>query len=235
MERLLAALPDAGEKTAENVHAIRKLGKSIRGGFALTGLQDTAGRRIQAIGRLLSANRDAVSRQSTWNKLEWNEEPEIAAAITRLLEQQTGVPHPPAETLQWCATLSREAREILDAQEDEALERKASSSAAKLRRKLKKRIRGLNSRTKNEFHETRKALKAHLGALRYLPEAPGPESGAEQLADLLGDENDLATLSAWLETHGFTARLAPGLWKHLRKRTGKIRRKSTKSAKKLFS
>ena len=37
-----------------------------------------------------------------------------------------------------------------------------------------------------------------------------------ELPELLGDENDLATLSEWLEDHGFTAKMVPGLWTRLK-------------------
>ena len=33
-----------------------------------------------------------------------------------------------------------------------------------------------------------------------------------ELPELLGDENDLGTLSEWLEKHGFAAEMVPSLW-----------------------
>ncbi len=235
LERLLSGLPGADEKVPEQIHAIRKLGKSLRGGFSLIGLQNTAGREIQAVGRLLSTTRDATSRRNTWKRLEWNEQPETANAITRLLDQETECHRPPAESIAWCAARAAEARAILDALDEETLSRRARSGVAKLRRKVKKRSRNLGSRDDCEFHETRKALKAYLGALKYLPKESAPPAGVEQLANLLGDENDLATFSAWLDGHGFSARLVPDLWKHLLKRTRKVHRKAIRSAKKLDS
>ena len=47
----------------------------------------------------------------------------------------------------------------------------------------------------------------------------------DRLAKWLGDENDLATLSGWLEAHGFTERFAPGLWKTVRKARSRLQRK----------
>jgi hypothetical protein len=55
------------------------------------------------------------------------------------------------------------------------------------------------------------------------------------LAELLGDENDLATLSTWLERHGFNENFVPNLWKDLSKARRKLRRKAIRDAAQLTS
>src|SRR5687768_18434084 len=89
MEHLLAGLLDSKGRVAEEIHVLRKLGKSLRGGFALFRLGRTSAREVQAIGRLLSGPRDAVSRLNTWNKLGWKGDAPAAAAIVGLLDLQT--------------------------------------------------------------------------------------------------------------------------------------------------
>ena len=89
MARLLVGLIDSKGRVAEEVHAIRKLGKSLRGGFSLFRLGKSSAKEIQAIGRLLSGPRDAVSRLNTWHKLAWNDDASATAAIVGLLDQQT--------------------------------------------------------------------------------------------------------------------------------------------------
>ena len=76
MRQRLHGLLDAKGRVAEEVHAIRKLGKSLRGGFSLFRLEKSAALEIQAIGRLLAGPRDAVSRLKTWNKLGWVGDPQ---------------------------------------------------------------------------------------------------------------------------------------------------------------
>ena len=89
LKKQLLGLLDSSGRVAEEVHSIRKLGKSLRGGFSLFGLKQSSGGEIQAIGRLLSEPRDATSRLKTWNTLAWNGDPPVAAAIAALINQQT--------------------------------------------------------------------------------------------------------------------------------------------------
>jgi hypothetical protein len=87
-----------------------------------------------------------------------------------------------------------------------------------------KRCRKLDPSAKEDFHDARKALKAYLGALGFMPEGLiTPDPILADLPELLGDENDLATLSEWLEKHGFTAELVPDLWNKLKERRHHLR------------
>jgi hypothetical protein len=226
MEHLLRGLLDTRGRVAEEVHATRKLGKSLRGGFALFGLGQSSAREIQAIGRLLSGPRDAVSRLSTWKKVGWSGDAPAAAAIVALLEQLThsAARRPPPETVAWCVERVRSARRNLEELPSEPLAGQLAAGLAKLDRQVVKRCRKLEREGKEDFHDARKALKAYLGALGFLPAGLVPlDPKLTELPELLGDENDLATLSEWLEKHGFTAELVPGLWDKLKRLRQQLR------------
>lgn len=218
LKRMLHGLHDSKGRVAEEIHAIRKLGKSLRGGFALFGLGKSAASQIQAIGRLLAASRDAVSRFNTWNKLGWEGDPSACAAIAGLLEQQThsAARRPPPEAIDWCLARVDAACAELRALPEDSLSGRCGKGIDKLRKKLRKRFKDLDHGREEDFHEARKALKAWLGVLGFLPDRfPATDSLPLKLADCLGDENDLATLAIWLGEHGFTARFVPDLWQCL--------------------
>ena len=229
MKQRLLGLLDSKGKVADEIHAIRKLGKSLRGGLALFRLEKTASLEIQAVSRLLSGPRDATSRANTWHRLAWNADPRLAAAIATLLDQHThsASRRPPPETVAWCVDRAAAARQELDRLPTDGLAARAASGLARLERRLRHRCRKLDHRSDERFHQARKALKAWFGAISFLSadvEAHDPE--LEILAELLGDENDLATLADWLEIHGFTPRFAP----HLRQAITKARRKLQQKA-----
>ena len=234
MKEMLTGLLDSKGKVAEEVHALRKLGKSLRGGFALFGLGKSAALEIQVIGRLLSGPRDAVSRLNTWNKLAWVGEPKVAAAIYGLLEQQThsAARRPPQETMDWCIERVIHAQGELFALPADSLSAKIRSGMEKLEKRTLKRCNKLDHRAEEDFHEARKAVKAWLGAVGFLTEGSVPINPKyHDLAEVLGDENDLATLSTWLDEHGFTARFAPDLWKSLNKTRRICQRRAIKDGK----
>lgn len=226
MEQLLRGLLDTRGRIAEEVHATRKLGKSLRGGFSLFRLGRTSSLEIQAIGRLLSGPRDAVSRLSTWNKLDWREDPTAAAAIAALLEQQThsAARRPPLETVSWCLERVAAARENLGKLPAEDLAERISRGLKKLKKRVSKRCLTLDHSGDEDFHDARKSLKAYLGALEFLPKGMvTPDPRLAELPELLGDENDLATLSEWLENHGFTPDFVPSLWTSLKEHRDRFR------------
>ena len=231
MERLLSGLLDAKGRIAEEVHAIRKLGKSLRGGFSLFRLGGNSAKEIQAIGRLLAGPRDAVSRLSTWEKLAW--EGDAAAAIHGLLEQQThsAARRPPAETVAWCVARVTAARQNLLELPPTELAGRLSTGLRKLDKQVTQRCNRLDRRGEEDFHDARKALKAYLGALGFLPDgAVIPEAKWIDLPEILGDENDLATLATWLDQHGFTRNFVPTLWKKLGKSRARLRKRAIQDA-----
>jgi CHAD domain len=233
MSHLLGLLLDSKGRVADEVHAIRKLGKSLRGGFSLFGLGKSSAREIQAIGRLLSASRDAVSRRSTWERLGWESDSLVAGAIAGLLEQQThsAARRPPPEAIAWCIERVDHAREALVALPEETLEDTIAKGLRRLEKDVRKCSRRMHRRGEDDFHDTRKALKAYLGAIGFLPSGEiTPDPKMTELAELLGDENDLATLSDWLIEHGFTDRFAPELWKKLKKSRRKLQSRAVDDA-----
>ncbi len=238
MERSLQHLLNGNGRVAEEVHAIRKLGKSLRGGFALFRLGKSSAREIQAIGRLLAEPRDAVSRFNTWKKLGWEKDPAAHAAITALLDQLThsAARRPPAETIAWCVERVVQARKCLENLPADELPDRIARGLKKLSKQVKKRCKNLDHREEEDFHDARKALKAYLGALGFLPEEsvpPHPEMAA--LAELLGDENDLATLADWLAAHGFTEYFAPHLWEKLKSTRTELRNQALADAETLLA
>jgi len=238
MEHLLRGLLDSRGRIAEEVHATRKLGKSLRGGFALFGLGKTSSPEIQAIGRLLSGPRDAVSRLSTWKKFAWDEDAAAAAAIAALLDQQThsAARRPPPETVAWCVDRVIAARKNLEELSPESLAEQIAHGLRKLEKQVVKRCQNLDHSGKEDFHDARKALKAYLGALGFMPEGLVTlDPKLAELPELLGDENDLTTLSEWLESHGFTAELVPGLWTRLKARRNHLRNEVVQEIAQLFS
>jgi hypothetical protein len=238
MKRLLTGLLDTKGKVAEEVHSIRKLGKSLRGGFSLFRLEKTASTEIQAIGRLLSGPRDAVSRFNTWNKLAWSADPLVSEAIGQLLEQQThsAARRPPQGTIDWCLARVDAALAALGELTEENLDHVLAQGIAKLERRAIKRCRKLRNRREEDCHEARKALKALLGAAGFLPEnGSSLDPRFHDLAERLGDENDLSTLSLWLSDHGFTERFAPDLWKTVATERRTLQRKAIADVKRLSS
>lgn len=238
MEQLLIGLLDSKGRVAEEVHAIRKLGKTLRGGFSLFRLGKTSAREIQAIGRLLSGPRDAVSRLSTWKKLGWDADASSAAAILGLLDQQTysAARKPPQETISWCIERVNAARKELEELPQDKLAERIDKGIKKLQKQVCKRCGRLDHRGEENFHDARKALKAYLGALGFLPEgAVVLDTKMTDLAEILGDENDLATLSAWLEEHGFTTDFVPSLWEKVEKSRNKLRKQAIQDATQLIA
>jgi hypothetical protein len=100
---------------------------------------------------------------------------------------------------------------------DEDLADRMASGLARLERRVLKRCRRLGPGADEDFHQARKAIKAWLGASGFLVAGMVPQDPKlDMLAALLGDENDLASLSGWLENHGFGKRFAPDLWQLLK-------------------
>lgn len=233
----LHELLDSKGRVAEEVHAIRKLGKSLRGGFALFRLGKSSAKEIQAIGRLLSGPRDAVSRLGTWERIGWADDPSAASAIHELLVQQThsAARKPPKETVDWCVERVTAARKNLQELPAEGLPDRLSRGMKKLRKRVARRCRSLDRCGEEDFHDTRKALKAYLGALAMLPEQSYPlEKKLAALPELLGDENDLATLSSWLADHGFTDVFVPTLWGKIEDARHELRKEVIRDVAELF-
>lgn len=228
LKQQLRELRKSREATAGGVHEIRKRAKAVRGGLALFRIGQSAGREIQAIGRLLSATRDAASRQATWDRLGWQEDARVAAAISSLLGQQSEAMSgpPPPGAVAWCLERVDAAQRNLRQLPAETLTKSFRQGLTRLGRRLRQRCGRLECGRDAGFHEARKAVKAWTGARRFLPAGlPRDHRSLDRLAERLGHENDLATLSGWLEEHGFTERFAPDLWKTVGKARHRLQRK----------
>jgi hypothetical protein len=124
----------------------------------------------------------------------------------------------------WCSERVAFARKHLEELRSETLEERIALGLKKLEKRVMKRCRGLDHCRIEDFHEARKSLKAYIGAIGYLPMglvSLDPKLAA--LSELLGDENDLATLSKWLEGHGFTVVFVPELWGKLEEFRSRLR------------
>lgn len=233
MERLLRGLLDSHGKVADEIHEVRKAGKRLRGGLTVAGEAKACIRWIAVIGRMLGGVRDGMVRDKTWESLKIPAAPEgsIEAAIGAMLaaEAKASARKPPKEVVDWCQLAIAQVRTRIDAVGPEYLAIRAEEGAERLKKRLRKRLKRALETVRNEdFHACRKAAKAWLGGVSMVApafELPGREA-AEKLCSSLGDENDLEVLSLWLEAHGFTPATSSTVWKRLRKRQEKIRRRS---------
>jgi len=233
MERLLVGLNDSHGKVAEEILQVRKLGKSLRGALTLCGEPKPCIRWIAVIGRMLGGTRDATVRVKTWKSLESGEAApgSVEAAIGAMLELEASAANrrPPQAVIDWSQAALGQVVSRLAARSEEDLAVSCTEGAVRLERQLRKRLKRALQRVRNEdFHDCRKAAKAWRGGMSLvLPgvELPGSKE-AKQLADSLGEENDLEVLARWLTRRGFTPATAGAAWKTLRKRQEKIRRRS---------
>jgi hypothetical protein len=235
MERRLHGLLDSKGRVAEETHALRKLGKSIRGGLNLFGLPKSAVRAIRAIGRLLGGPRDAVSRRTTWQRLALAEGPHAeefsVAAIGALLDQhaRSAARRPPPQTISWAEVRLRHCRAALSAIPEETLSHRAEKGLRKLRKQIRTSLRAIiTDHGEHQFHDLRKAIKAWLGALHHLGQTP--DERIVQFTDLLGDVNDLHVFATWLDSHGFVRALAPISWRAVDEKLGNLKKDLLRTA-----
>jgi len=233
MERRLGGLDDGHGRVADEVHQLRRLGKRLRGGLAMSGEAKPCLRWIAVIGRMLGASRDATVRARTWGKLGFDAPVagSVEAAIGALLELEAEAARrrPPQAVGDWSRSAIGQVRGRLEARDAGELAAAAEQGAEEFRRRLRKQLKRTLQRVRDEdFHECRKATKAWLGGMSLVAPAiePAGRAEAEKLADSLGEENDLEVLARWLTERGFSPATAAAAWKSLRKRQEKVRRRS---------
>lgn len=221
MLKRLGGLLDAKGKVADETHALRKLGKSLRGGLVLIEAPKSAVRAVSAVGRLLGAPRDSISRQTTWRRLGLAEgshaEERSVAAIGALLDHYAtaATRRPPEPVVAWAEVRLRHAVAALAAIPAEELDDRIRDGKHRLARRVLRRLKAVEKKPEVvQLHDLRKAIKAWLGALHHLNEKPASE--LVECADILGDINDLYVLGAWLSERGFTLELAPIPWRALK-------------------
>lgn len=231
MEVRLHGLLDSRRRVSEDVHEIRKLGKSLRGGLVLVGMPGETVRAVVAVGRMLAGQRDAVSRRKTWERLGWEEgphgqDPSVRAvgAMLKKLARSAGR-RPPEEAVVWAEARIWEVRRALARSSEEELQAELPHGVRRLKRRVCKRLKHLGMRERDfpAFHAARKSLKAWLGAQALLAEPSDAECVA--LAELLGDENDLSALEIWLDSRGFSTDMSPVVWQLVNDRHHKLRAK----------
>jgi len=227
MARRLRGLLDAKTRVADETHALRKFGKSLRGGMTLLGVPKSARRAVGAVGKMLGAPRDSVSRSTTWHRLGLAEGPHAGEssvlAISALLgvHARSATRRPPAAAVEWEEIRLQHASTALLALAADDLEARVEAGRRHLAKQLRKRLKTVRHHPgASELHELRKALKAWIGALHHLGE--DADKSLVEYADLLGDVNDLEVLGSWLEAHGFSPALAPLPWKALRTRLNRL-------------
>lgn len=233
MESLLSSLGSEPERVGEVIHALRKKGKVLRGALVMIGESKASIRRIALIGGMLGQARDAVVRLKTLSQLLPGEVAKESAesALLSLLEQEAYAAsrQPPAEVVEWSLAALAKVRDRLEVKDDAEIAAAAAEGATKLERQFVKRLKRALDRVRNQdFHDCRKTAKAWLGGMALTAPERALRGGQEaaQLADALGEENDLEVLSAWLSAQGFTHSICPTVWKVLRKRQEKVRRQS---------
>jgi hypothetical protein len=204
LKSLIADLAAGHGRVADITHAIRQHGKILRGGLILASIDKERVRDLRRIARILAAPRDAVTCLNAWRRLDAPAEDADYQVIDDLLVLQTRITarKPPASCAAWCEQRLDVLAAALSAaslnHKDERMFRKAH----KLERRVHRSAKGLAKGTSDAFHDCRKRCKAWLGAARYLGLAGEETTTCKKLAHILGDENDLATLTDWLEAHG---------------------------------
>ena len=217
VERALAELGQQHSDVAGAVHQVRKRCKKIRGllrlvrgGFAASYQRENAW--FRDLARRLSGPRDARAMLECYDRLHSafsaELEPDAFAGIRQSLVARSGSVHQGdqlADKVDDTVTALQEARlRILGWRLEEegfaALDRGLSRTYRRARRAQRASYR---TPSPEQFHEWRKRVKYHWYQLRLLRQLwPGPMKGliaeAGQLADLLGDDHDLAVLSETL-------------------------------------
>jgi CHAD domain-containing protein len=217
LDRALAELNDPGTDTAEAVHQVRKRCKKIRGVLRLVRGSLSASYRqenvwFRDLARRLSGPRDAQAMLESFDQLREafsaDLEPGAFAGVRKALAERRTEVHEGgamAERVADTVEALRAARVRvpgwrLDDAGFAALEQGLSRT---YRRARKAQRVAYAQPTPEHFHEWRKRVKYHWYHLRLLRELwPAPVKAlalqARRLADLLGDDHDLAVLQETL-------------------------------------
>ena len=218
LDRALAELNDRDTEFAEAVHQVRKRCKKIRGLLRLVrGSLSASYRRENAwfrdLARRLSGPRDAQAMLESFDQLReafsGDLGPGAFAGVREALAERRSDVHEGDELAERVAdtveVLQAARMRVLgwrlDDQGFAALQRGLSRT---YRRARKAQRASYAIPTAEQFHEWRKRVKYHWYHLRLLRELwPVPMKGfaaqARQLADLLGDDHDLAVLQETLK------------------------------------
>lgn len=233
MDDRLRRLIDSKGRVADEIHALRRLGKQLRGALMIAGEPKPCIRSVGFIGSMLGGPRDAVVRLDTWKLLAIEHEVQgsIEGVITALLAQQSKsfARRPPAELVAWGQSIIGGIRMRLESAAPAALEDRCAKGAERMLRRFRKRLKkAINKADDRDFHEVRKSAKAWLGGMTLLEPGAVPPGGDEvrQLGELLGEEHDLQVFAEWLGENGFSPANVPRVWRRISKVQTRTRRAS---------
>jgi len=233
----LAALADRQQDAVENIHTLRKNGKRLRGGLELLGAPEPVIQELRDFGRLLSVARDSTVRVLTMRALCERAgegvmaDPEFEVAMRQLEAESKLGGAPPAavrkfirDRLESVVEWLQDARFSGSKGVTKRMRQLISRAERRLRviarkpKQLERRLRVIARKPKQleDYHETRKAVKALLGAAQFLFETPERALRREmrrldRLGEDLGWVQDLDVLDEWLENHGLTTARLPVL------------------------
>jgi len=195
----------------------------LRGGLELLGAPEPVLRELRDFGRLLGVARDASVRVQTMRALcerageAVKADPEFEVVMRQLRAESKLGGMPPA-------AVRRFIRDRLESVVEWLQDASFSGSkgvAKRMRRLISRAERRLKviagkPRQLEDHHESRKAVKALLGASQFLFKTPEPALRREmrrldRLGEDLGWVQDLDVLDEWLDNHGLTTARLPVL------------------------
>lgn len=240
----LAALSDRQQDPVENIHTLRKNGKRLRGGLELLGAPEPVLQELRDLGRLLSVARDSTVRVLTMRALckrageAVQADPEFGVAMRQLVAESKLGGTPPAAVREFTRDRLESVVEWL---QDASFG--GSKGVAKRMRRLitraRARLKVIAGKPKRleDYHETRKAVKALLGAAQFLFSEPEAALHREmrrldRLGEDLGWVQDLDVLGEWLDDHGLTTARLPVLHQSLRSQIRKACKAARRRARK---
>ena len=217
LDRALADLNEKGTDIAEAVHQVRKRCKKVRGVLRLVRGSLSASYRqenvwFRDLARRLSGPRDAQAMLECFDQLReafsGDLEPGAFAGVGQALAERRTEVHEGGELAERVAdtveALQAARVRVLGWRLDDAGFAALEQGLSRTYRRARKAQRVAYAKpTPEHFHEWRKRVKYHWYHLRLLRELwPAPVKAraaqARQLADLLGDDHDLAVLQETL-------------------------------------
>lgn len=246
----LAGLAVRRQEVVESIHLLRKNGKRLRGGLELLGAPEPVITELRDLGRILGLARDSWVRVQTLealceragNGVKGDPDFEVAMRQIRFEAKLGGTPP---------AAVRHFVGDRLDTVVDwlEGAGFGGSGGVAKRMRCLidraRSRLKVIGGKPKEleDYHETRKAVKALLGAAQFLFDDPEPAMRRElkrldRLGEDLGWVQDLDVLDDWLDHRGLTTARMPllhqALQRQIRKACAAARRRARKSDPRVF-
>jgi len=240
----LAGLADRQQDPVANIHQLRKSGKRLRGGLELLGAPEPVITELRDLGRMLGLARDSRVRVQTLQALcervgdGVKGDPDFEVAVRQLRFEAKLGGAPPAVVRSFVGSRLEVVMDWLD----DAGFGGTGGVAKRLRRLIDRalqRLRVITGKPKEleDYHETRKAVKALAGAAQFLFEDPEPALRRElKRLDALGEDlgwvQDLDVLDQWLDDHGLSTQRMPLLHQALQRQIRKACTAARRRAKK---